>query len=204
MKGIKTVIFDLGGVLMDLDKQACIDAFRKLGYEHVEELLDAYSQKGAFLQLEAGQISVDKFHDEVRRAIGKPVTDKQIDDAFLKFLVDIPDYKLDMLLDLKKEYQVFMLSNTNPIMMDWMKNHSFRKQGLTIEDYFDRLFLSYEMGVTKPHEEIYRKVIEDSGINPAEALFIDDSEKNVAAARSLGFHTYQAAPQEDYRAIFRK
>lgn len=203
MQNIKTVIFDLGGVLMDLDKQACIDAFRKLGYERVEELLGAYSQKGAFLQLEAGRISTDEFHRQVREAIGKPVTDRQIDEAFIKFLVDIPDYKLDMLLELKKNYRLFVLSNTNPIMMGWMKENTFRKQGLTVDDYFDQLFLSYEMGVTKPHKEIYEQLIRDSGINPEEALFIDDSQENLNAASPFGFRTYLAAPHEDYRAIFK-
>lgn len=202
LQHINTIIFDLGGVLMDLDKQACIDAFKELGYENIEKLLGAYSQQGEFLELEEGKIGIDQFHKAVRHAIGKAVSDEDIDSAFCKFLINVPTYKLDMLLKLKKRYQVFMLSNTNPIMFDSKIPEIFSKQGLTINDYFDRFYLSYKMGMTKPNPEIFRQMIEESGIVPEDTLFLDDSRSNVDAAALFGFKTYMAAPNENFNHIF--
>lgn len=202
INGIKTIMFDMGGVLIDLNKQACINAYKALGYDNVEELIGSYSQEGAFLQLESGQISVEKFRELIRNEIKKPVTDKQIDDAFIAFLVDMPGYTLDMLLQLRKRFQVFMLSNTNSIIMNYVRKNIFNRQGLTIDDYFDRLFLSYEMKVVKPNPLIFEKIIAESGINPVETLFLDDSKTNTEAAEKLGFKTFVVTQGEDFRHIF--
>lgn len=202
IQNVKTIIFDLGGVLLDLKKQACIDAFVALGYHNVRELLGEYAQKGVFLQLEEGLISAPEFRDIVRQNIGKPVSDADIDHALNQFLVDVPDYKLSMLLELRKKYQVFMLSNTNEIMFEGDIKKIFRKQGLEITDYFDRFFLSYEMKVAKPKPLIFENLIAESGINPVETLFLDDSQANLDAASKFGFKTYLARPKEDFRSIF--
>lgn len=202
INGIKTIMFDMGGVLIDLNKQACINAYKALGYDNVEELIGSYSQEGAFLQLESGQISVEKFRELIRNEIKKPVTDKQIDDAFIAFLVGMPGYTLDMLLQLRKRFQVFMLSNTNPIIMNYVRKNIFNRQGLSIDAYFDRLFLSYEMKVVKPNPLIFEKIIAESGINPAETLFLDDSKTNTEAAEKLGFKTFVVTQGEDFRHIF--
>lgn len=202
ISGIKTIMFDMGGVLINLNKQACINAYKALGYDNVEELIGNYSQQGAFLQLESGQISTEKFRDIIRREIKKPVTDKQIDDAFIAFLVDMPDYTLNMLSELKKQYQIFMLSNTNGIIMNYVRHNIFNREGLTIDDYFDRLFLSYEMGTVKPDSLIFEKVIEETGIDPTETLFLDDSKKNTEVAEKLGFKTFVVTQGQDYRYIF--
>lgn len=202
MKDIKTVIFDLGGVLMDLNKQRCIDAFVRLGFTDIEEYLGEYEQKGMFMELEDGTISADEFHDKIRNHIGKPVTDQQIDDAFNLFLVGIPDYKLTMLLQLRKKYRVFMLSNTNPVMFEGRIPEVFRTQGLDISDYFDKFYLSYQLGATKPNPVVFEKIISDAGIQPNETLFLDDSRRNTDAAEALGFRTYLTAPREDFSSIF--
>lgn len=201
VQGIKNIIFDLGGVLMDLDKQACIDAFKRLGYDDIEQLLGNYSQKGTFMELEKGSITPEEFRNRIRREIGRAVTDRQIDDAFCAFLVDIPDYKLDMLQELKKNYRVLMLSNTNAIMMEVMKEGVFRKQGLDVYAYFDQLYLSYQMGVTKPDRKIYDLLIADSRICPEETLFFDDSQVNIEMGSSVGFRTHLTEPHEDFRAL---
>ena len=202
ISGIKTIMFDMGGVLINLNKQACINAYKALGYDNVEELIGNYSQQGAFLQLESGQISTKKFRDIIRREIKKPITDKQIDDAFIAFLVDMPDYTLNMLSELKKQSRIFMLSNTNGIIMNYVRHNIFNREGLTIDDYFDRLFLSYEMGTVKPDSLIFEKVIEETGIDPTETLFLDDSKKNIEVAEKLGFKTFVVTQGQDYRYIF--
>ena len=203
MKKFRTIVFDLGGVLIDYSLERSIEAFRRIGYGQIETLIDPYRQSGVLLQLEKGEVGPEALYDEISRSVGRPVDPKAIDAALCGFLLDIPDYKLDMLLDLRRRgFRLFMLSNTNTIMMTYMKNGVFRKQGLTIDAYFDRLFLSYRMKLVKPYPEIYRKMIDESGILPAESLFIDDSEANIRTAASLGFNTYLAAQHEDFRNLF--
>ena len=202
MKDIKTIIFDLGGVLMDLDKQKCIDAFKKLGFSDIDKYLGNYEQKGMFMDLENGTISAPKFRDEIRRHIGQAVSDQQIDEAFNSFLFGIPGQKLSLLERLHQKYTIFMLSNTNPIMVEGRISELFRAQGQDIFYYFDRLYLSYQLRATKPSPIIFEKLIADSGILPQESLLLDDSPKNIETARKFGFHTHLVVPPEDFSFIF--
>ena len=143
-------------------------------------------------------MSPEEWRNIVRQSISSPVTDEQIDDAFNAFLVDIPIEKLRMLRALKSKYRIAMLSNTNKVMFESKSPELFKIEGLTIEDYFDDFFLSYKMGMSKPSPEIFIKVAEELGIEPNEALFIDDSQANVDAAAKLGFQTMCVKPYTDF------
>ena len=198
MREYTTIIFDLGGVIINLKKQNCIDAFKALGYDSVDKMLSEYRQDGEFLALEEGRVSPEEWRNIVRQSISSPVTDEQIDDAFNAFLVDIPIEKLRMLRALKSKYRIAMLSNTNKVMFESKIPELFKIEGLTIEDYFDDFFLSYKMGMSKPSPEIFIKVAEELGIEPNEALFIDDSQVNVDAAAKLGFQTMCVEPYTDF------
>lgn len=200
--GVKNLLFDLGGVLMDLKRENCVAAFEAIGVKNANLMLGEYSQKGIFLQLEEGSLSASEFRDAVRLEAGLPLTDRQIDDALNKFLISIPEYKLNMLLELKKRYHIVMLSNTNPIMFHSKIDECFRIQGLTINDYFDEKYLSYKMKCIKPNPEIFQKLITQSGMKPEETLFFDDSQKNLEAAEKFGFRTYLAPPFTDFSSIF--
>ena len=112
-KGIKNLLIDLGGVLINLDRQRCIENFQKLGLRNVEELLDISNQDGILMQQEKGLITPAEFRNGVREMIGKVVSDKQIDAAWNSFLVDIPTHKLDLLLKLREKYVVYLLSNAS-------------------------------------------------------------------------------------------
>lgn len=202
MEGIKNIIFDMGGVLIDLDRETCIEEFRKLGFPEADEMLNTYRQKGIFKDLEMGTVSPQELYDYISSEVGHHIPSEKIDKALCAFLVGLPTYKLDMLLHLRKQYRVFMLSNTNALMMPYIARTYFTQQGLTVEDYFDRLFLSYEMGMLKPDPEIFEAVLNETGIKAEETLFIDDAEPNIETALSLGFRTYLAAPKEDFRRIF--
>ena len=203
MQNITTIIFDLGGVLIDLDMAASVRSFHALGLLDAHEYLNAYLQKGIFLELEEGKLTDEEFYDKFRElSVNKQITNEQIAEGWRNFLVDIPDYKLDLLLELRKKYRVFLLSNTNRIVADYYTRHIFTKQGLTIDDYFDRRYVSYEIGCVKPNPEIFKHLMADAGIRPQEALFLDDGEKNIIAAAALGFQTYLVAPQEDFRHLF--
>lgn len=197
-----TIIFDLGGVIVDLDRQRCIDNFRKLGLQHIDQMLGNFRQEGLFLQLEKGEISNEVFRLEVRNLIGQQVSDTQIDDAWNSFLVGAPAYKLDFILRLRQQHTIFLLSNTNDIHWQWCRKEVFSYKGANINDFFDRTFLSHEMHCAKPEPEIFERIISEGGISPQDALFIDDGEANCLAAARLGIQTYHAKPSEDWTHLF--
>ena len=86
-KGIKNLLIDFGGVLINLDRPRCIENFKKLGLQNVDELLNVYHQQGIFMQQEKGLVTSAEFRDVIRQMVGKPLTDQQIDDAWNSFLV---------------------------------------------------------------------------------------------------------------------
>lgn len=201
-KGIKNLLVDFGGVLINLDRQRCIDNFRKLGLPDIEKQLGLYAQNGFFMQHERGEISSAEFRDEIRKQIDKPVTDAQIDIAWNSFLMDIPTYKLDLLLKLREKYVVYLLSNTNDIHWNWACENVFPYRGFRAEDYFEKIYLSYKMKMAKPDAEIFRAVLEDANIEPKETFFIDDSPANCETARLLGLSTYTPQAGEDWSPLF--
>ena len=181
-KGIKNLIVDFGGVLIDLDRQRCLENFRELGLPDVEHTLDLYHQQDFFQQYEKGLISSADFRNVIREKIGKDVDDARIDAAWNSFLVSIP---------------------TNEIHWKWSCEHAFPYKTFRVEDYFEHIFLSYEMKMAKPDEEIFRKVLDDAGLDPKETFFIDDSEANCMTARSLGISTYVPKAGEDWSHLFK-
>ena len=202
-KGIKNLLIDLGGVLINLDRQRCMENFKKLGFTDVEERLNIQQLHGIFMQQEKGLITSAEFRNGLRDMMGKVVSDKQIDAAWNSFLVDIPDYKLDLLLNLRTKYVVYLLSNTNEIHWKYACQKLFPYRTFRVEDYFEKTYLSYEMHMVKPEADIFKTVIEDAGIEPQETLFIDDSEINCKAAQELGISTYTAKAGEDWSHLFK-
>lgn len=203
MVDIQTYLFDFGGVLIDLDRRRCVESFRALGMPAMENLLHDFRQQDFLLEHEKGRVSDEAFRNHVRACIGCYVDDARIDAAWNSFLVDVPGYKLDFLLSLRKEHPVYLLSNTNGIHWHWACRHVFSRGGHSVEDYFDRVFLSYEMKMAKPDAGIFRRVIEETALVPQKTLFIDDSEANCTTARSLGFVIYTPQPHEDWRSLFK-
>ena len=199
-KGIKNLIIDFGGVLIDLDRQRCIENFAKLGMPNVEAMLDVCHQQGFFLQHEKGLITSAEFRNEIREQIGKIVADARIDAAWNSFLGGIPTYKLDLLLKLREKYVVYLLSNTNEIHWKWSCKHAFHYKAFRVEDYFEKIFLSYEMKMVKPDVAIFEKLLEET--DPKETFFIDDSTENCRVAETLGISTYTPKACEDWSHLF--
>ena len=130
---------------------------------------------------------------------GNPeISDGQIAWAYGEFLVRIPVEKLRQIDALRQQgLRTYVLSNNNPASMEYIRR-MFTADGKTMDDYFDAVYLSYELHELKPSEAIFRKMIAASGMVPAETLFIDDGQKNVDAAQALGFAVYMPAPEEDF------
>lgn len=184
---IKNLMFDLGGVIMDINRENAVIALENLGLRNAGEMLGEYGQKGLFLNLEKGLISPEEFHEKIRPLFDKPVSDSDIDNAFIKFLIGIPSDKLDQIEQLKNNYKIYLLSNTNAIMWYGFILDCFRKNGHDINYYFDGIIPSFEVKAYKPDAEIFNKAEKIFGIKPEETIFFDDSLKNVEAARKLGF-----------------
>ena len=195
---IKNLLFDLGGVIMDIRRLNCVASFERLGMKDADSFLGEYSQKGPFLQLEEGAISEAEFRTAVRQFIDGEVSDEQIDSAFCDFLVGIPKYRLEHLRQLKQQYKIYMLSNTNSIMWRSRIAEDFRQEGLEREDYFDGIVTSFEARSIKPDAKIFHVVVEKFGIKPEETLFLDDSQKNLDAAAKMGFQTLLITPGSEF------
>ena len=198
MKEITTIIFDFGGVLLNLNMPACVDAFARLGYDKIDTLVDHYKQKGLFLLYEEGKISTDDFFIELQKIVGLHTSIEDLEQAYLSFLGDLPQEKLDMILELRKKYKIYMLSNINKFVFDYCKKKFFYTDNHVFEDYFDKAYLSFEMNVCKPDNLIFEKMIQDANLTPEQCLFLDDGIKNIEAANSLGFNTHWVQRGEDF------
>jgi putative hydrolase of the HAD superfamily len=194
---ISTLIFDLGGVIVDLDLAKCIQNFKELGLENIEQYLSNFGQKDFFMQFEKGQIGIPAFRNEIRKLAGIELTDAQIDKAWCSFLTQIPVEKLHLLSELKKKYRLLLLSNTNPLHIETAVAAEFSKTGKTMQDFFDKCYLSYEMGMVKPDVEIFEALLTDAQVKAEECLFLDDGKKNIDTAAALGIQTYWVKPDEN-------
>ncbi len=202
LKGIKAVIFDLGGVVVNLDYERCISSFEAIGFEGAERYVSCYHPTEIFGALERGEISCESFCEELRKMSGKQMSDEEIFSAYQAILVDIPIKKLRDMESLRKRgYKVYALSNMSQVMLPRVEE-LFECDGRKMGDYFDDQFISSQMGLMKPDSKIYEAVIERTGLKPQEMFFIDDGEKNIAAARELGFMVYLAEAREDFGHLF--
>lgn len=196
---IKTLLFDLGGVLLNLDKEACIQSFINLGYKDVRSMITNYRQEGMLRLLESGLVTPDEFCDGIRKLVGKEVEDEVIKEAVRSFLLDIPMYKLEYLAELKKNYHIVMLSNTSSIAIEYIYRRNLTSRGLKLDNYFDECYYSFELKSMKPDDECFERMIEQSGLDPKETLFLDDSMANLEASKKFGFQTFYAKEYTDWR-----
>ena len=196
---MKNIIFDFGCVLVGLDKQRCVNAFRAIGAGDVAVYVDECRQEDLFHDLETGKTDVAEFCDEVRRKSHLcHATDSEICHAWNMLLTGIPTERLQRLLQLRDSYRLFVLSNTNPIHWHKAVDEFFPYRGYGVDDYFERVFLSYRMHLVKPEPEIYLRLISETGIRPDETLFIDDSEANCSAAAALGLNVFHSPTGEEW------
>lgn len=189
---IQNVIFDLGGVVIDLDRDRAVKALEELGLTDADDMLGLYGQKEPFFGLETGERPAGEFFDIMRSCMKPGVTDMQITEAFNQFLVELPAKRLEMLRRMRMAgYRIFMLSNTNPVMYNSWIDRAFRQEGGTVNDYFDGIIVSYQELMCKPNVAIFETLMRRYGLKPSETLMLDDSEKNCKAAAEAGAHALQ-------------
>lgn len=184
---IKNVVIDLGGVMIDLDRDRCVRAFEKLGISGADSMLGLYKQEEPFLSVETGRISSAEFYDGLRKMTRPDIADVEFEKAFDEFLVALPAERLDALRQMRADgLRLYMISNTNAIMYDGWIKRAFMQRGLHVGDYFDGIVTSFAEGVCKPDPEIFRILLRRYGLTPSETILLDDSEANCESARSLG------------------
>lgn len=196
---IKNLLFDLGGVFLDLNKQGAIDRFKKMGIVHVEKYINEYQQAGVFNDVEEGKIDADTFCAEMTKICGRMISFEEAQQAWLGFIDGMQVEKLDYLLTLKEHYQTILISNTNPFVMKWARSKNFSVRNLPLDSYFHHLFMSYVCGYTKPDERFFSLIERETALLPQETLFVDDGAKNILIAQKRGYQTLLVENREDWR-----
>lgn len=186
MKKYKNIIFDLGGVLLNIDYSKTVQAFGKLGLINPKQAFTKEVQAELFRDLECGRISNSDFLSILNRHIPNANT-AQIKDAWNALLLDFPASRFDFLKHLAKDYSLFLLSNTNAIHLEKFKTIIEESVGWNnFNHLFQGIGYSHELKARKPDADIFQKMITKYHLNPTETLFIDDTEMHVLTARSLG------------------
>lgn len=186
---IKNIIFDLGGVIINLDTEKTASAMKNLGFLNFENSYTLINQTDLFDLLEKGLITPDQFRMEIRKHISKTVSDVQIDEAWSAMLLDFPKERIELIQKTKSKYRTFLLSNTNKIHFDKYNSDFSTVYGFSFNSLFEKAYYSFEIGHRKPDLDIYKHVLKHSSLIPDETLFIDDSEANIRTAKMLGIQT---------------
>ena len=197
----KAIIFDMGGVLIDLDVKACREAFiNDLGFLGIDDLLDACHQKGIFGEMEAGRATADEFRAFVLAGSDPGHAPEDVDKALWHILLDITPQKVELLKKLSQKYDLYMLSNNNPICTP-RAAEIFAEAGYPMNEGFKKCYISYQMKAMKPSADFYRAVMEDIGLPAADMLFIDDSQRNVDGSISAGLPAVYYEPGTDLSKV---
>lgn len=197
----KAIIFDMGGVLVDLDIEGCKDSFRKnLEYHDIDRIIDPCHQKGIWGDLEEGLLEADEFRRIILADSCPGAGPQDVDEAMARILVGISPYKAELLKRMSAGYDLYMLSNNNSICLPY-SSAMFTNAGIPLSDIFRKCFFSFEMKALKPSREFYKRVMEEIG-GPAEnMLFIDDSRTNVDGAVAAGLPAVYYEPGTDLSAL---
>ncbi len=186
----KNIIFDLGGVILNIDYSLTEKAFSNLGISDFKTLFSQAQQTQLFDNYEKGFISSDDFREEIKKQCINGTSDEDIDFAWNSIVLDLPKERLDFLMSIKKKYRTFLLSNTNEIHMLFIYNYLKETFSISnLNEYFEKVYLSYEVQMRKPDTEIFELVIDQNKLLKEETLFIDDSVQHVESAKLLGIHT---------------
>lgn len=191
------VIFDFGGVLLDLDLDSTAKAFAALGIPDFKRLFTLYHASPVFLDLEIGKTDPKAFAEGIIREIGHSVSEQEVFDAWNTILGDFRQESLAFVNRLRKTMPVFLYSNTNIIHYEVFQQKIAETTPYAhLNDLFHRAYYSHEMGMRKPHPEGYLHILEQEGLQAADTLFVDDNLDNILGAKSVGLMTHHLQSEE--------
>lgn len=203
LNGVKNIIFDLGGVLLNIDYNLSVEAFYDLGISKEQLEYSQKEQSELFDLLETGKIEPNKFRDGLRQLSFLGLTDEEIDTAWNALLQDMPNKRIELLKQLQGKYNLYLLSNTNIIHYKKYTEILKAENGIDgLEPLFKKTYLSHEIGMRKPHKETFDWVCKDAGINPSETLFIDDSPQHLEGAKQIGLKTHWLEKEQEITEYF--
>ena len=202
-QNIETIIFDFGGVIIDIDPQITIQKLQGLGFTDVEKLRSKEFIDDIVRKFERGIYTPEVFRRRLRAFLEMKITDQQIDDAWNALIYDIPAERIEVLEQVKKNYKMFLLSNSNELHYDiYVRDLQLRFGYREFDELFDKAYFSFDTHLSKPDPEAFEFILYQHELNPAETLFIDDNEDNIKAARELGIKTYLLKKPERVRDLF--
>jgi HAD superfamily hydrolase (TIGR01509 family) len=186
MENISTIIFDLGGVIMDIDVKQTLRAFSGLGLHNVHEYFGHGFAASFFRDHEAGRISDDEFLQEIKKLLKGEVSDEAVIDAWNALLLRFPPERIKLLEDLKNRYRLFLYSNTNAIHKEKFTEIYRQAYSGELDDHFEKAYYSHELGQRKPDPAGFEQIIRENGLDPKQTLFVDDALMNVEGAIKAG------------------
>lgn len=193
-----SIIFDLGGVVLNLDYNKTVSAFKELGKENFEHLYAKSNQDKIFDLFETGSISAAEFRKYMKAFLDDSIAESSIDKAWNAMLLDLPKQRIDLLLKLKERYKIFLFSNTNEIHLEAFRKIIEAAHGNSnlLETVFHQTYYSHLLGLRKPTAEAFQKILDNHQLIPEQTLFIDDSIQHIEGAQKLGIQTHHLVNQD--------
>ncbi len=201
-KNIKNIIFDLGGVILNIDYHLTAQAFKNLGIKDFDSIYSQAQQNNLFNDLETGQISPQDFRTALKEYIPQ-ATDQEIDHAWNAMLLDLPQERIELLKAIKGNYRIFLLSNTNAIHIKAFTAYVNQQFGTGLfENLFENHYYSSEIGLRKPNANAFQYVLDQNNLKVEETLFIDDSVQHIEGAKSIGLSTIWLNNKQEITSLF--
>ena len=200
---IKNIIFDLGGVILDIDENLVYTELEKMGIS-TSELARSKEFMDIMSKFDTGIYTAPTFRKKTKALLGlEKMTDQKFDAIWNSMLLDIPRERIEAIEKVKKHYKIFLMSNTNVIHYDlYVRDLQLRFGYNEFDELFNKSYFSFAEHLEKPDPRFFELILDHEGILPEETLFIDDSKKNIEAAQALGIRTYHISREELVRNLF--
>lgn len=199
---IRNIIFDFGGVVLDIDPELTKQELLNLGVKNVELFNTPEFRDGVIGKFERGILTPEGFRQKVRETLGTDISDQKIDDAWNALLFDIPKERIAVIEAVRNHYKTFLLSNSNEIHYDvYVRDLQLRFGYREFDQLFEKSYFSFDLHMSKPNPEMFEFVLNQHQLVPSETLFIDDTLDHIMAARRLGLITYHLQKPERLRDI---
>ncbi len=201
--GIKNIIFDLGGVIINLSVEKTHQAFSVLSGKPIQQIRSIVQKSPFFNQYEKGMIDDETFRDQLREVLSDHLSDAELDHAWNAMLLDIPMERIHLLEHLKSRFNIYLLSNTNNIHLQCFNKQVQQLTGfVAMDQYFHQAYYSHIMKMRKPDVEIYEYVLHAHDLVPHETIFLDDNKDNLLGANNAGIKTFHVEHPDQIYSLF--